>query len=143
MRNPLKTIIYTAMLMTITAILAACGGSTYWSPDPEPTSDPNYGACDHILKRQLAFQRAATTSAQIQTIITEIQTLRSDLCGQELWNPIVDDTTAFHQCWRGSPPTRRTQADNTVGDLEIPSALYEGPTNNDTVRLKFRTGWTT
>ena len=95
-----------------------------------------------MLKKQLNFQRAATTSAQMQEIVSQMQTRPFFQCPKEFWNPIVDDTTAFHQCWRSNPPTRRTewgQHCRRPQDSFRPVRRTSGRRHRP---LEFRTDWT-
>ena len=80
----------------------------------------------------------------MQNIVRQLQAHNPDNCHRTLWNPTIDNTTAIHWCWRSNPATRRIQADaeaqaqadiNTFMHFKIPTTLYSGPSDDDTVRL--------
>ena len=46
--------------------------------------------CDQVLKNQLVFQRGASTAANMNVVIAQLQAQR-DECTSETWNPVVND----------------------------------------------------
>ena len=85
--------------------------------------------CDGVLKNQLTFQRAASTAARMNVVISQIQNNQSE-CEAEVWNPtVVDLSTDVGNCY-GNVGTAATSADETeaskkskVGDANMPAGL--------------------
>lgn len=47
--------------------------------------------CDHVLKRQLVFQRGASDADRMNVVIKQVQSTRGGECPSDVWNPLVND----------------------------------------------------
>lgn len=82
--------------------------------------------CDSILRSQLVFQRNSSTYDRFQEVVRVIQDQRSDVCGSDVWAPVVSSSPAVSGgCFDsvelaavgGGPDSAR------VGTLVVPSGL--------------------
>ena len=84
--------------------------------------------CDQLLRNQLKFQRAASTSPRMNEVIRSIQNQR-DSCFVELWAPIVIDADATaHASCQGATAT------TAVGNTVVPAGLRAGNVIGGAVR---------
>ena len=83
--------------------------------------------CDQILRNQLVFKRGASTAANMNVVISQIQDQR-DTCTSETWDPEVDDTLqpagAAGSCWGFSGPAAWDAPE--VGGVSVPQSLRGG-----------------
>ena len=88
--------------------------------------------CDQVLKNQLVFQRGASTAANMNVVIAQLQAQR-DECTSETWNPVVDDkgyipqtTPALSGCFATADASKETASVIVeVGDTRVPRSLHD------------------
>ena len=80
--------------------------------------------CDDVLRNQFVFQRNASTTESLNTLISVIQNQRAEQCHADVWNPSVINATQNTGCF----------AHDTVGTQDVPSGLHRTATDNQ-VRL--------
>ena len=98
--------------------------------------------CDQVLKNQLVFQRGASTAANMNVVIAQLQAQR-DECTSETWNPVVDDkgyipqtgTAALSGCFATADASKEVPpAIVEIGDTRVPRSLHDENDLEKTVR---------
>ena len=105
--------------------------------------------CDKVFKNQLVFQRGASTAANMNVVIAQIQAQR-DECTSEVWDPEVSDKVAAAAdgataqpdgvagACLGSTDIADDAADiwrvARIGDTEIPRSLHDENNEEEPVR---------
>ena len=95
--------------------------------------------CDTVLRQQLIFQRAASTATKMNTVISQIQSQRSE-CQSDVWDPMVNDVGYINHgspvvsgCWANSDASEGS--DGTVGpDQLVPRSLRSRNLETESVR---------
>ena len=91
--------------------------------------------CDQLLRNQLVLTRGASTAARMNDVIRYIQNQRQ-ACAPELWNPMVDDSTAgvvadTDACFAANAAGNT----NSVGNVLVPAGLRDGNIITGAVRV--------
>ena len=106
--------------------------------------------CDATLRQQLVFQRGASTAANMNELIAQLQATRTE-CPTDVWNPDAEDSvtsgtvltgwtgaTGGEECWGATAIAAGGAAAMQVGDQKIPRGLRVQ--NNDANRPRANTG---
>ncbi len=106
--------------------------------------------CDQILRNQLVFQRGASTAANMNVVISQIQAQR-DTCTSETWDPEVDNgayegvagvaddpaTPLINEAVesaKGCFDAGATEGLVELGDTEVPRSLHDENDEEKAVR---------
>lgn len=91
--------------------------------------------CDGIFRNQLTFQRGASTSDRMDTLVSQIQSQHSE-CDAEVWDPDVvslpaTGSTGAPQCFSAADGRPAAAAADTfvIGDQAVPSGLLQQVTS--------------
>ena len=99
-------------------------------------------SCDRVLKNQLVFQRAASTSERMNAVVKQIQAQRAE-CAADIWGPYImsaRDTGTSNPpdiSVDDNDPAKKTgcydpavgTAFTSIGDTDVPRGLQIGGTN--------------
>ena len=77
--------------------------------------------CDSIFRTQLVFQNSLSTHEEMNKLVTEVQSQRSE-CPIDLWNPTVTTGAGSRTACFGTFDKARA----TVGDQLVPVGLHDG-----------------
>ena len=98
--------------------------------------------CDGVLRSQMIFQRGASTAANMNVVVSQIQAQRQE-CPPDVWDPTVVDMPAVavvgSNCWDGAAPAATGVASTggalgKVGASQVPRGLRIGNEDDGLVR---------
>ena len=116
---------------------------------PKPVSNFSGFDCDATLRQQLVFQRGASTAANMNELIAQLQATRSE-CPTDVWNPQAEAratdsapsvdawTGAADECWGATAITAANVPSMQIGDQKVPQGLRVQ--NDDSNQPRVSTG---
>ena len=110
-------------------------------PVGDAAMEQNVGLnCDGVLKNQLVFQRAASTAARMNIVISQIQNNHSE-CDAEVWDPMVVDlstTDPVGNCYGTAGTVVEIDASQPgrVGEQAMPPGLLVQSGGSEHTRSK-------